>query len=356
MTEWTTEMMYLTVVYRLAEVGDKIPANPAGTPYQHIDEELNMMFSDKYLEIKEGQYRVSEKGRELLTHLVAMFDATMRFNIFANVIHDEPLDEELTEDGIQVFNHVFDPRFSEDDGEDMRIAMMEYFVEAARREGKDLEGFDSRRIVFLQKLADGEFASQTDSFWKDMKNGEVFKTIERIVENAYHMEDLGEDEEESFEVASHIYAAGNFEDRKRTGPVCSKCDTPLALFEAEAQQEGKTLGECPNPECDAVFDGGNYGHGGDVEYECPNCGRDIYSGQSVCSGCGANVDFSLPSGTVTTEHETVTETVVEEDPYYEDFYGPPGYYYGYQPYGYYDPYYPHANALAFGVVCGAVLF
>lgn len=77
--------------------------------------------------------------------------------------------------------------------------------------------------------------------------------------------------------------------------------------------------------------------------------------KSVGTGCGAHIDFSLPIGTVSTQttEETVYETNDDENDYYGGVYGC---YYGYTPYGYYDPFYPAADALAFGFLCGAILF
>jgi uncharacterized Zn finger protein (UPF0148 family) len=334
--------------------------NTEGTRFEFIDKELTEMHTKGYIKVGEHQQRwvLDKKGREMLTRLVGMFDQFLRFEIFSDVIIDQELPDDITDEEGGVLDHCFDPRFSQEGckftsllgkAEDMRIAMMEYFVESCKREGKPLE-LDPHRIIFLQMLADGKFAESAADFWFNLRLGEIFKTIEEVVKTNYHWRDLGNDDEESWEVAKNVYAAGMLEQRKREGETCSACGIPLAIFEADAQANNEELLDCPDPDCAADFrpEAG----APDAEYECPQCKADVHSGQTVCTKCGAHIDFSLPEGAVVEEtvEETTTETV---DDYYDDGFGC---YYGYTPCGWYDPWYPCANAMAFGLVCGAMIY
>jgi len=60
-----------------------------------------------------------------------------------------------------------------------------------------------------------------------------------------------------------------------------------------------------------------------------------YEGDARCGGCGATIDFSLPSGTVATDTETVTQTVWSSD-------------YGYVSYGWLDPWDPFRDVIVLG--------
>ena len=69
---------------------------------------------------------------------------------------------------------------------------------------------------------------------------------------------------------------------------------------------------------------------------CPKCKSVILEGDPRCGGCGATIDFSLPSGTIATDTvETVT---------YEPVWGSS---YGYVSYGWFDPYDPFLDVVAF---------
>lgn len=354
METWQREMIWLAVVYRLAECNEIIPMDTEKTRFEFIDNELTAMYSKAgLLEISDDSksWKLAEKGREMLTRLVGMFDQFLRFEIFSDVIIDQPLPDDITDDEGEVLDHCFDPRFPQErsnKAEDLRIAMMEYFVESCKKQGKELE-LDPHRIIFLQMLADEKLSAGAEDFWFNLRQGQIFKEIDDIVDSNYHWQDLGDDDEQSWEIAAAIYASGMLEQRKRDGDTCSGCGIPLAIFEANAQADGETLTECPNPDCGAVFGPVE----GQAAYECPSCHADVYEGQSICTKCGAHIDFSLPEGSVV--EETIEETVedISYDSYYDDTWGC---YYGYTPYGWYDPWDPVVDAVAFGLVCGPIIY
>lgn len=335
MKDWQKEMLWLSVVYRLAQCNEQVPINTDDTHFEFIDSELSEMHSKSLLKISDNKQNwiLDTKGKELLTRIEGMFDQFLHFEIFAEVNHAKEIPSEIMDDEEEILNHCHDPRF-DNGGHDMRIAMMGYVGKRLEDAGKN-GSLDPMRIVFLQQLGQGKFSEDAKDFWFNLLSGEIFADTEEIVSSAYKWSDLGEDDEESINVCESMYAAGMIEQRKRDGDKCSGCNIPLAIFEAEAKENEEELNECPNPDCEVSF-GEDQG-----DYECPSCKSSINDGQSVCTGCGANINFSLPQGTVQQETEMVT-TAEHCD-------------YGYTPYGWYDPWDPVVDAMAFGLVCGVIL-
>ena len=331
---WEQELLVVAIVYRMAECGDKIPMMVEGTKWEFVDDVLNKMYSEDLIEISADsqEWLLAEDGKKLLTRMVGMLDQSMKFEVFGHVNLTKELTEEILDAEGDLLPHVHDPRFSEEamDGtEDLRLAMMSALSDQFQDAGKLSDPLDPRRIVFLHRLSQGKYESE--DFWKPSNLEAEFEDIEKVAIGSYHWTDLGEDDDESWELAQVIYTAGMLEVRKREGHVCSNCDAPLGLVDEDAD-------ECPG--CGASF--GTEDLSASADYECPHCHSSIFNGQSVCQGCGARIDFGLPSGTV--QSETVTETVEEVDDY--------GMYYGYDPYPWYSPYDPYADALAFGLLCG----
>lgn len=383
--DWKQEMLWLTILYRVLECKDTIPIDTEGTKQSFIEDDLRAMHQEGLLEIAGDNTRwtVTKKGKEVRDKMVAIFDNCLKFEIFGDVSLARELSDDESEDGIHVFDHVYDPRFEPPNSdrvreewgtEDMRIAMMTFLAEtlkdtdAAEEYGGSLD-IDPHRIVFMQRLTEGAFKDA--NIWFDLQLGKPFEDIEDVVKTAYRYTDVSEDPAEIDDVMQTIYTAGMLEQRKRDGLECAKCKIPLAIFEAHANADGEKLEHCPNPDCGHEFgerpppamaarDGGS--GGGPQEYECPACQSVIYAGQNACTGCGARVDFSLQAGTI--HDETVTETTYVQDygyswgwggydAYYGYGYGYDAFggYYGYEPYGYYDPWDPVVDMVAFGCVC-----
>lgn len=374
--DWKQECLWLTVLYRVMECGDKIPLDTDGTPYAFIEEDLRGMHAKDLLRVNEktGYWEATAKGREVRDKMVAIFDQCLKFEIFATVNLAMELPDDLVDDEGNVLDHVYDPRFEapETDAEaerlgteDMRLAMMAYLADTMNdSDDEALRGtmqLDPHRVVFMQKLADGEF--KKENVWFDLKLGTPLREIEEIVDSAYHYTDVGE-EDEIDDVMQALYTAGMLEQRKRDGLECSKCHIPLAIFEMNAKEEGRTLDACPNPACDAEFKRLELVSGGEDDgWECPSCHTPVHGRQRTCLGCGARIDFSMPEGTIDTTTTQTTEIVDAGYGYgyggYDAFgygygYGAWGSYYGYTPYGYYSPYDPFVDAVAFGVVCAVL--
>jgi hypothetical protein len=343
--DWKQEMLWLTILYRIAERKEQIPVINTDTDYSFIDVDLNDMVTKELLSVNtdSGFFDITEKGKVVCQNLLAIYDHLLKFEIFSIVNVALTLDEDETDDEGIPLNHIYDRRFQEvkedeiDElgSEDLRLAMIQFLAEEMDDEENPLK-LDPHRVVFVQRLSKGLLNKK--DIWFDFQLETVYNTVDEIVSSAYKWTDVAETKEDARSIMQAIYTAGMLEQRKRDGLECSECGIPLALFESDAKDNGETLEECPNPDCGASF------APPPPEFECPACGAGIYGGQQVCS-CGALIDFGLPSGTVTTE--TTEETVYEEEPIWTDTYG-------YVPYGYYDPYDPFVNALAFGVVCSVL--
>lgn len=357
---WKQEMLWLTIAYRMLECGDSIPLDTTDTPYAFIEEDLAELHRREFIEIHDDQssWRPTQKAETLRDRMVAMYDQVLKFEIFGDVNLAYELSSEQSEDGMHVFDHLYDPRFQAPDNdadaerlgtEDMRLAMITYLgqcfsgseaaVEALGAQRADIN-IDPHRVVFIQRLADGRL--RDENIWFDLKLGTPFQEIEEIVESAYRFTDVSDDPDEISHVMQNIYTAGMLEGRKREGYECTACSIPLAVFEMNAKEEGGELSECPNPDCKAPFTPPEAPEG-TAEYGCPNCDSTVYASESYCRGCGARLDFSRPPGTIVEEtHEEVYETEVWDG------------YYGYSPYGYYDPYDPYYDIAAFAVVAAVL--
>jgi hypothetical protein len=323
----------------MLECDETIPVITSGTAYEFVEEELENLAAKELTGIDEeaATYYITDKGKGVCRQLLGMYDQVMKFEVFSSVNIAQTLEDEDTDDEGNLHPQLYDPRFQrpgsiverEELGtEDIRIAMMDFLATEVDTENP----LDPHRIVFLQMLSTGKL--KNDNIWFDLNLGTTFDKIKEIVEFAYQWRDAADDEEDARQIMIAIYTAGMLEQRKRDGQECSECGAPLAIFEMWAKEDGKTLDDCPNPECDCTF------KPPPPDYECPACGAGVVNGQTVCS-CGAILDFSLPPGTIQTE--VVEEEVVDEPIWSHN--------YDYVPYGYYDPYDPFVDAVAFGLMC-----
>jgi len=340
--KWQKEMTWLTILYRMSECGDPIPVITNGTSYEFIEEELEDLAAKELIEIDthSATYFITESGQAICKQLLGMYDQVLKFEVFSSVNVAQTPDEDIDEEG-NILPELYDVRFQKPDSvteqeelgtEDMRIAMMDFLATEMDTESP----LDPHRIVFLQMISTGKL--KDDNIWFDLSLGTIFNQIEEIVTSAYQWKDCSDEEEDARQAMISIYTAGQLEQRKRDGQECSDCGSPLAMFEAWALEDGDTLDECPNPECECTFKPPI------PDYECPACMAGVVLGQLVCT-CGAVLDFGLAPGTIQTETE-VTETEVEESIWAYD--------YGYTPYGYYNAYDPFVDAMAFGVVCAVL--
>lgn len=333
---WRDECTYAAVIYQIKKQGGISAFVDDDWSSGLVTDLFVKMSGDGLVALEDNKWQLTNKGRTFYRNLLGSLDQAKKFEIFHKVWITRSLDENESEDGVQCFSGVYDPRFLEDknpnaEPEDLRIAMMTYIADAVA-DKTDTEGFHVERVVFLQRLLDVLDTGDTADFWIGVKSGEFFREVEEIGNSAYRWQDLvKENEDEAWETAAAIYTAGMLQQQKIRGQECSNCKAPLALQEAENQCE----------ECQASFDPPPPPP---AEFECPACQNDIYQGETYCRGCGADINFSLPAGTVSETEEVVTEPTEYVDTYYDDPYT-------YVPYGYYSPWDPYTDALAFSILC-----
>lgn len=344
--KWQDEMTWLVTLYRLLECKETIPVLTDGTVYEFVESDLEDLAAKELvaIDVDAATYYITDKGKGICKQLLAMYDQVLKFEAFSSVNVAQSLQDDETDEEGNLFPQLYDTRFQKPKSlveqeelgtEDLRIAMMEFLSSEMATDDEPLD-LDPHRIVFIQLISTGKL--KNDNIWFDLSLGTVFDTVEGIVDSAYKWEDTADNEEDARQAMITIYTAGMLEQRKRDGQECSDCGSPLAVFEMWAIEEGNTLEDCPNPDCDCTF------KPPPPDYECPACNAGVTTGQRVCS-CGAVLDFSLPPGTIQTE--TVTEEAQEDEPVW-------AYDYDYVPYGYYDPYDLYVDAAAFGLMCAVL--
>jgi hypothetical protein len=344
---WKREMAGLAVLYRLAIVKQEIPIATIGTDFTFIDPLLDEMYRKGLIDQQDQLcWTMTEKGAAVIRTAIQTYDHLLKFEIFAKVDLGRTLTDQEANPGSpnQVFDNIYDPRFGNPQApdelgawEDMRLAVMTFLQETVEN-GAPIE---LHRVVFMQKLAAGQLWSP--SFWGDLRLGTVFEEIEMIVDTTIKWREVADTVEDCALAMRTLYTAGMVEQRKRDGRECSNCGTPLAIYQAIANEAGQPLTGCPNPSCGSSF-GSPPGDGG---LECPRCHAALDPSQRIC-GCGAHLDYSLPPGTI--HEKTVSDTVEEVVPAWGTYYDSL-----FVPYGYYDPRaWTMADAVAFGVVCAVL--
>lgn len=317
---WRNDVTALCVLYLMLE---------RGRVFEIKDEYANPIFRSMekagLIDDMGLEWAVSDVGKEALKRAVAAQDVLRQMEIFAHVDVTRQLTENeaspfANEKG-QVRPEVWDPRFaSENEGAfDMRLAVITWLGETVTT-----KPVSPHTIVFLQELGTGRFPM--DTFWGSVRA--YFEQAEAIVASAYKWQDAAPGDEPLAKARmADIYAAGQLEQRKRDGANCGGCGIPLVLFEQAAAERKELLTECP--ECARQFNAPEAG-----SLECPKCHSAIYEEEQRCGGCGATIDFSMPSGSVQTDVQEETVTTVWSSGY------------GYKSYGWLDPWDPFVDAMA----------
>ena len=339
--DWKRDIVKIGILYRGFECGEKFELVNTGTDQEFIDRFLSELHSQDLLEIQGDVYVVTAKGRTALANTVKMYDQAIKFRIFqaVDLTRELTVDESDSSNPLMVVNNKYDPRFAKTPiCEDLRIAMLTFVGEQMAGAELEIGKLDPRRIVFLQKLADGKLKEK--DFWYHLRM--FFREIEQNVASAYQWRSIADDEATATAAMQALYTAGMLEQRKRDGQECSGCGIPLAAFELLAKEAGAELTECPNPDCGASF---SPPQPTGAKYECPACHAGINEGQTTCS-CGALIDFSMAEGTVATDTIAETEVVEELAPCWGSYAA-----YGVVPYGYFSPWNPLGDVVAFSVLC-----
>ena len=322
-SEWQKDMIRLSVIYRMVELGEKLSTIPGeNRDADFIAPILDQMCNDGYLDASpEGHWEVTPKGSEVLNRAVKALNAMEPFEILSAYNLEMALnDDEIrgADDDYQIVDKFYDPRFLGPDDDfteqyvDLRIAMLTFLSEHQKEQAIKV---DPHRIVFIRQLANGEF--NRDDFWFYLRSGDYFTEVEEIVETAYRWTDLADNAADAKWYMEQIYKAAMVENIKRSGDECEKCGTPLGMFEYASRGNPVKLDECPE--------------------------------------CGHSFLPPEPEGGEEEIVETVTTTTTEEvvDDGFDDGYAYGGYYY--EPCYYYDPYYMYAtDVLATAIILDAV--
>lgn len=233
----------LGIIYQIEKNRGLELIDPSGYR-QVVESEIHRMLIEGFITVEGDKYLLGANGIELRNKMLQAIDQVRPFEVFANVKTSRRLTSDESEDGLQVFDDIFDPRFADGaDGEDLRLCMYELFGEESGNAGR----VNLHLIVFLQKLLDEEFLSP-GNFWPNLKLGILNTEIDKIVSSSVNLLTLDPHNEG---IAGVIYTAGMIETRKRMGQVCSECSIPLAIFEMMAQEEGNVLDACPS--CNADY-------------------------------------------------------------------------------------------------------
>lgn len=361
------QMTMTAILYRMAVVGEAIPVViELRDDRKFVEKFLETMARKELVEIdaKNNRYSVTAKGREALTRIQKMTEVMRNLEVFAYVDITRrlqpnewlPAEGENPEDTNQVLDRIYDPRFPtvgepgfesievlRTKTEDLRLAMLS-FLAYKNPNGQETD-CDPLMIIFLQKLIDGYFSGK--DFWFKLQTAQYYREIEEIVESLYKWREIlgpGGSEDGAIDMMTIYYQAGMAESIKRAGHECSKCKTPLGMYEQLARDHKESFDACPI--CKVSYLPPPPPPAPKSEYSCDNCGSGVSPKQFQCGHCGADLDFGLEPGQVF--QETTTTTTTE----YDTVWGP-GYYY--TPY-YYDPFDPYLDGFTIGLVFGALLF
>jgi hypothetical protein len=323
---WRNDVVALSALYLMLERGQTLKSEGKLSNPIFVQMEKAGLITDMGLE-----YEVTDVGREAVKRAVAAQDVLRQMEIFACVDVTRALTQNeaspFADEAGQVRAEVWDPRFAADNPNafDMRLAVITWLGETVTKKPVVPE-----TIVFLQKLGSGQLSIEL--FWSDVRK--TLDEVEAVVASAYKWQDAAPGDVQAADKAMRaIYAAGQLEQRKREGTTCGGCGIPLVVFEQQAAARGEDLGGCP--ECLRIFPPAEA-----TGLSCPKCKSVIYEDDAHCGGCGATIDFSLPTGTVQTD---TTETITTEPVWSSS--------YGYVSYGWLDPWNPIADAVALSYLC-----
>lgn len=339
MQTWQERMMVASVLYLIMEKNHTFETTILGNIGKksndgllaNVIKEMETVGLLKTTGFVNKKYIVTDKGREQMRKFIGVLDGIRQFNPCISVdLRELTPDEWLSEEApAEVRWDILDPRFldsNDENGVDMRIALIQW---AGYKLGKEI---DPHEVVFLFRLGSGMYSGP--DFYFRLLDGSLFSDVEYTVSNSFKWQEM--DPEGNLDVASRrmecLYSACMIENQKLDCFPCGGCGAPMAMFVQDAKRQGCELTECPC--CGRQFPPAPVD-----SFVCPRCDSLMYPGDSVCSGCGAMVDLSLPMGASCSD-TTVTETdtvVFAQD-------------YGYYSCGWFDPYNVLVTACVFDVL------
>lgn len=187
-------------IYLLRKMVTDEPAIDVTLPndYSFLDETLTWLMYQDWVEInrKTGVYAVSVKGRECLKKFEARYHEYLQvFDVYFAV--DTEAGEFAFASKLALSKQQWKIFLQEERWVDLRIAVAEF------------KNIDPLEVVFMSSLNEAQF-DQGERGWQfNLKAGWVFDKIVEISNSAYHVQDLGEDEESAISVMAEIINQGS---------------------------------------------------------------------------------------------------------------------------------------------------
>ncbi len=217
---WQEELIMSTVLYRALECEEQFALNTAHTEIEFIDDTLSTMHQlDLLVPGRNGTlWQVTAKGEKAHRDLVALYEATSLFDIFANVNLALELPPEVCDANGMILEDSYDPRFATPMSEDLRLPMIDFVCDSLGKKA------NLHRVVFVQMLADDRLKEQ--QIWFDLKLGTPFSEITDILASAIRWREIAGTEKDAADAMLAVYQAGVIEHNKRAEDTQDSAELP----------------------------------------------------------------------------------------------------------------------------------
>lgn len=187
-------------IYLLRKMVTDEPAIDVTLPndYSFLDETLTWLMGQDWVEInrKTGVYAVSAKGLECLKKFQARYHEYLQvFDVYFAV--DTAAGEFAFASKLALAKQQWKVFLQQERWVDLRVAVAEF------------KNMDPLEVVFMSRLNEGLFGQGERGWQFNLKLGSVFDEIVKICNSAYHVHDLGEDEESAVGVMTEIINQGS---------------------------------------------------------------------------------------------------------------------------------------------------
>ena len=171
---------------------------------QDLEEYLLWLVSKRYLKIVSGRYIVSSKGKEICTTLRRKNeDFIRRYDVLRSVD---------THTGEFAFSSIFE--YDKDPSPVTETSPWDDFLEDSRWHdlrlaAAEFHNIDLIEMLFVAFLSEGEFDTESEGWQFDLRVGEVFSRMQRIIDNRTSLSELGDSKEDQDEYISNVMKAAN---------------------------------------------------------------------------------------------------------------------------------------------------
>lgn len=180
------EMSSLVVLNHMFETGKAYPIVLQGED-RNLQEYLDWLVGRKYLELTDGVYIISPEGQDVCTKLMRQNeDFIRRYDVLRAVdTHNaefafSSIFEYSKEPSVVSNTSPWDDFLDDDRWHDLRLAAAEF------------HNIEMVQILFVAFLADGEFDTSSNLWQFDLRVGDPYNRMERIINNRISLEELGE--------------------------------------------------------------------------------------------------------------------------------------------------------------------